>query len=928
MAVVRTPLSIDPGFSSSSGTGGTFIALTLQELAPAIQRVAIFFTAELQTISEVFLQLITTGGPGPIRVSIQPISGGNPTGSVVAGGHAWQTFATSDITSSPIWKTFANPATGLTIGTIYAIVIEPESGIHNNSTDFWTVRAGYSTSLIPANNTWPTSAKFSAGAWGAKTVSSANFCVYGYGDGTNVRGMPIRLFSTIVSTATGDNQRVALWLKMPVGSCDRWSIHNLRGMFNRSANTNTTLGLWNSAGTAIGTPSTVDFNIWTNVARATEFTVPGESELSPDTDYFLGFTHGPAVTLYTFDVLRPQDRQAFRQCQSVGTATWNGTTWITSDIRLALAAVEVSQMANVPDGVMTETSISARIRQDMLTNPSDKINNLGGKVVHQDGVFSGVNWGGVDSVANPVEVGGVPDVNVDTIAGSPALLNALNQLMVAVGSLGNAAWVDTDATVAATGNTTSHVAFSLAPPDFDDKYEGLMLYVENGTGVGQRTIIGEVTGTEFDVLAGTELITPLAADSKVRFLGKANNATSAQATDIQGRLPAVLISGRMDASVGALGASAITAASIAAGAFTAAKFATDANEAIATATWSASTRVLTAGTNITLGASAITNTSFAAGAITNSSIAPDAIGASEMAADAITEIVNAVWNELIAGHLGAGSMGAALNAAGAAGDPWTTPLPGSYGSGTAGWLVGNQLDVSVGTRASQTSLDVIDDLLDTEIGAIKAKTDQLTFTVANRVNVTVSGYSAGQDPATLLNTRFNSIDAALVTIDNFIDSEIGDIKAVTDQIQVPMTFASIADAVMDELLSGHVIPGSAGAGIAAAASAGDPWSTVLPGVYGIGTAGKIIGDNLNAAITSRATPAQVNAEVLDVLNVDVLIHGRTIVAATQIMAGMLAGLVSGAGSGDETFFGLDGLTEVAIVTADEEGNRAAVEYFP
>jgi hypothetical protein len=48
-----------------------------------------------------------------------------------------------------------------------------------------------------------------------------------------------------------------------------------------------------------------------------------------------------------------------------------------------------------------------------------------------------------------------------------------------------------------------------------------------------------------------------------------------------------------------------------------------------------------------------------------------------------------VWDELIAAHLGIGSTGAALNAAGAAGDPWASLLPAAYGAGTAGNIVGN-----------------------------------------------------------------------------------------------------------------------------------------------------------------------------------------------------------------------------------------------
>lgn len=69
----------------------------------------------------------------------------------------------------------------------------------------------------------------------------------------------------------------------------------------------------------------------------------------------------------------------------------------------------------------------------------------------------------------------------------------------------------------------------------------------------------------------------------------------------------------------------------------------------------------------------------------------------------------------------------------------------------------------------------------------------------------------------------------------------------------PPTAATIADAVWDETLSGHLTSGSTGAALNATGAAGDPWETTLPGSYGAGTAGKIIGDNINATISSRST---------------------------------------------------------------------------
>lgn len=69
------------------------------------------------------------------------------------------------------------------------------------------------------------------------------------------------------------------------------------------------------------------------------------------------------------------------------------------------------------------------------------------------------------------------------------------------------------------------------------------------------------------------------------------------------------------------------------------------------------------------------------------------------------ENADAVWDETIADHDDSGSTGEALAAAGAAGDPWITALPGSYTSGQAGYILGTNLNATVGSRATQTSVD-------------------------------------------------------------------------------------------------------------------------------------------------------------------------------------------------------------------------------
>ena len=153
--------------------------------------------------------------------------------------------------------------------------------------------------------------------------------------------------------------------------------------------------------------------------------------------------------------------------------------------------------------------------------------------------------------------------------------------------------------------------------------------------------------------------------------------------DIQTRLPAALVSGRMDVSVGAMAANVVTAASIAASALDG-----KGNWNIGKTGYS-----LTAGTGLGNQTADITGTIGTVTTLTNLPTIPaNWITAAGMDATASAEIADAVWDEAISGHLGAGSTGAALNAAGSAGDPWTTPLPGAYGAGTAGYIIGTNVD--------------------------------------------------------------------------------------------------------------------------------------------------------------------------------------------------------------------------------------------
>lgn len=95
----------------------------------------------------------------------------------------------------------------------------------------------------------------------------------------------------------------------------------------------------------------------------------------------------------------------------------------------------------------------------------------------------------------------------------------------------------------------------------------------------------------------------------------------------------------------------------------------------------------------------LTSVGLASGAITAAVVATGAIDADALAADAVAEIADGVWDEALSGHAAAGSAGAALSTAGAAADPLTSSVPGSYNSGTAGYALGR-----IGTTAVTISI--------------------------------------------------------------------------------------------------------------------------------------------------------------------------------------------------------------------------------
>lgn len=347
--------------------------------------------------------------------------------------------------------------------------------------------------------------------------------------------------------------------------------------------------------------------------------------------------------------------------------------------------------------------------------------------------------------------------------------------------------------------------------------------------------------------------------------------------------------------------------------------------------------------------------------------APSGTGASASA------IADAVWDEVLADHLTSGTTGAGLNAAGSAGDPWATALPGAYGSGTAGKIIGDNINATISSRLASasytapldaagvrtavglasanldTQLAAIDDAIDTEVAAIKAKTDNLPADPADASDIASS---------------FSTVNSTLSTIAGYLDTEVAAIKAKTDNLpaspaasgDIPSA-ATIADAVWDEARSGHVSAGSFGEGVASVqgnvtgnvagsvASVSGAVGSVTGNVGGnvagsvasvsgaVGSVTGNVGGNVTGSVGSLATQAKadVNAEVLDVINIDTFAEpgqeapGATVSLAKKI--GYVYKLARNRKTQDATTFKLyadDASTVDQKATVSDDGTTTTV----
>lgn len=140
-------------------------------------------------------------------------------------------------------------------------------------------------------------------------------------------------------------------------------------------------------------------------------------------------------------------------------------------------------------------------------------------------------------------------------------------------------------------------------------------------------------------------------------------------------------------------------------------------------------------------------------------------------------LVDLIWDEPTSGHSTAGTTGKALTDAGSAGDPWSTALPGAYGVGTAGNILGSVIAGTDGVT-----------LATSQPNYAPATVTNLNTKIPQNLNLTASGnigvnWAAVENPSTSVTLSGTTVGTA-TTVTNAVTANVTLIEGVdaTDQI--------------------------------------------------------------------------------------------------------------------------------------------------
>lgn len=364
---------------------------------------------------------------------------------------------------------------------------------------------------------------------------------------------------------------------------------------------------------------------------------------------------------------------------------------------------------------------------------------------------------------NAVSTSGVTTINPNVGTTQPVNFNGTGgsaYVMVDVIQSAGVTVTNFDGTASAGGTNTITLDSSTAST-VAGTYNRRKIYINGGTGNGQANVITTYAGSPSYVATCLHNWVTQPDNTSTYLIGQTADA------DVQLWLdsaPNALISGRLDVNTQATG-SALTF-----------NLTGSVSGSVGSVTGNVGGNVLG---------------SVASCTVVNG-LANNVITAGSIASSAQALIATLPWDQTTSGHTTSGSFGAAVVAAGSAGDPWATLLPGSYGAGTAGSIVGNNLNATVGSRATVTGI-----WQDTNAG---------DFTVANSIGKSLfTGVVPGGSGGIAL------VGSNMGSVTNVTGSVTGSVGSVVSAVTVGTNndkggYALAATGLNSVLIAGVTLP--------------------------------------------------------------------------------------------------------------------------
>lgn len=256
-------------------------------------------------------------------------------------------------------------------------------------------------------------------------------------------------------------------------------------------------------------------------------------------------------------------------------------------------------------------------------------------------------------------------------------------------------------------------------------------------------------------------------------------------------------------------------------------------------------------------------------------LAPTGSGASA------ATIAAEVWNSTATSFNTAGTMGNKVNSAASAGDPWTTTVPGSYTSGQAGYVIDQILDV-VNVLPSAAAIT-------TAVEAGDLATILATLTSGGTVYTNITGIKAKTDLIPASPAAVSNIPTA-AQIRSEIDSNSTQLAAIVQGVNDIESYQTAGGAIYDNLIAVKAktdlipaAPAATGDIPTAASIATQVLGTAVPGAFGAGTLGKVVGDYINHSLSALNTAVSgVNTAVGSNATAISTVEGKVDTAITNI----------------------------------------------